>query len=435
MRGFGRTIPSEFNGVEAFYTAGRRLVSLFGLITFWFPVVFFSVAGGAFQARAEEAARSGVLFGWVLNESGEPLRGVISIPGSAMPDIESDPKTGNFRRELPPGRYVLSVQSAGYRSQTKKLRMKPGKEYRVDFRLQPVEEKQAIPQLGTIAGSVMSKDGRPLAAIISFPEAGIPDVKTDPATGVFQKELPAGKYQVSFRSQGYEQRGKKVKVSAGKEKRVEIRLSPKKGGEENDLTGEEKTGAIFLETKMLPPSGPGKVSPSEDRISGEIQLVNTFVSQMGQDLVKVGTDLYLLREKLFEAVPVGSTIQIILVNELNNIFDIRNVRVTIDEKVVLERRDEGDELDDQKEFNLYWDGVSPGSHQISVFVSVQGRAKGFIDYFQKYSIELRSSHRFDFPEGKSIILRVHCVDRGGRFDLNDRLRLEVKSGENGSGKE
>ena len=420
-------MASEFSGVGTLRTPIK---------SFFYPGLVLSIillAGGLFGSPAEAQAENGVFFGWVYDGAMRPLGAVIRVQGSGIPDIRSDPRTGKYRGELPPGKYTISVQAAGYLSQQKKIRVKSGRESRADFQLALDRKEESSIQAGTFTGTVTDRGGRPLAAVLSFPGSGITAVSTNPETGTFRKDLPPGKYRVSVRAQGYKPRAKKVKIAAEKEKRLSFRLSPEKA--KPAPPGAVDLNAPELDTMRLPPPPRGKVAAIESRISGEVKLVNSFISQMGQDLVKLETDLYLLRERLFEAVPVGSTFKIILGNELGGIFDIQNVQIEIDDKQVLNRQDEGDDLDSREEYTLYWEGISPGPHQISVFISVRGKAKSFMNYFKNYAFELKSSRRISIPEGNGVSLRVRCLDRGGRYDLQDRLHLDLETVEPESGKE
>jgi outer membrane protein OmpA-like peptidoglycan-associated protein len=66
------------------------------------------------------------------------------------------------------------------------------------FALKPLTETT------TLTGKVSDKKtGNPLAATVSFPDAGLAAVSTDPATGVYKTELPVGSYAVKVMSEGY----------------------------------------------------------------------------------------------------------------------------------------------------------------------------------------------------------------------------------------
>lgn len=91
----------------------------------------FAIGGSATtQAVVEERAikQAGILTGKIWNkETAEPLKAVISFPGSDLGSIISLGKTGSYRISLPSGIYVVRSSSPDYYWKQKKVRIAPGK--------------------------------------------------------------------------------------------------------------------------------------------------------------------------------------------------------------------------------------------------------------------------------------------------------------------
>lgn len=75
-------------------------------------------------------------------KTGAPIAGTIRFPGTTLPDVTDDAKTGVFQVELAPGSYAVTVEAEGYVRQVAAIVVEPGKPLVRDFEL--VKEGMAI---------------------------------------------------------------------------------------------------------------------------------------------------------------------------------------------------------------------------------------------------------------------------------------------------
>jgi hypothetical protein len=165
---------------------------------------------------------------------------------------------------------------------------------------------------------------------------------------------------------------------------------------------------------------------SRAQVEEAIAQAQIQIGGIGQELVLLETYLYLMRDGLMKEKRVGALAQIRWEYGYNPIINIEAVQVRLDEELVVDRQDKEDRLDRQKELDLFQAAVVPGEHQVTALVSVRGRKRGWFNYFQKYQIELKLTRKLSFPEGKISLVSLSLLDRGGRFELSERLKLDLR---------
>ena len=178
----------------------------------------------------------GVLAGKVLEKEGKPLAAVISFDDPKVPNLATDPNTGQYEGKVPPGNYRIRASSTGFKSEIKGARVEDKRRTVVDFVLEP--EAPEAPEEGTILGTVQSPESQPLAAVISFGDPRIENVASDPTTGQYKRALPPGSYQVTANAQNYKPQVKIARIEKGLPTLVNFVLEPEvKKVEEGALAG------------------------------------------------------------------------------------------------------------------------------------------------------------------------------------------------------
>ena len=129
-------------------------------------------------------------------KTSQPIRGMISFPGTSLPAVVSEPN-GNYQLTLNPGIYRIKIMANGFRAIERTLEVKPGESRSWDLDLSPRE--------GTIKGQVSDAlTGKPVLALISFDENG-DKYYNDQASGAFSFALSAPKkYNISVSADGYQ---------------------------------------------------------------------------------------------------------------------------------------------------------------------------------------------------------------------------------------
>jgi hypothetical protein len=157
------------------------------------------ILGFDFPAAAGKAV-SGTIGGAVAGlikdrETGVPMKGMITFPGSNLPGLVSN-EAGDYQAKLPPGEYKVHIYANGYRWLERKIKVKEGKVEKWDLTL---KRKTA-----GFKGKVVDRaSGQPLPAIVSFNSSRAGDVSADPATGQFATVVAPGKYKISVSLEGY----------------------------------------------------------------------------------------------------------------------------------------------------------------------------------------------------------------------------------------
>ncbi|MBI4726044.1 PEGA domain-containing protein [candidate division TA06 bacterium] len=157
------------------------------------------VLGFDFPARAGKALSGpigGAVAGWIKDrETGVPMKGMITFPGSNLPGLVSN-EAGDYEAKLPPGEYKVHIYANGYRWLERKINVKEGKVEKWDLTL---KRKTA-----GFKGKVIDRvTGQPLPAAVSFNSSRAGDIGSDSVTGQFGTVVPPGKYKISVSLEGY----------------------------------------------------------------------------------------------------------------------------------------------------------------------------------------------------------------------------------------
>jgi hypothetical protein len=81
----------------------------------------------------------GTIKGTVVDAStGQPLAASFSFVGKDLPEFSSDPRTGEYNTQAPPGKYSLSVAAQGYQSQSIEVSARDRQDAVNELALQPI---------------------------------------------------------------------------------------------------------------------------------------------------------------------------------------------------------------------------------------------------------------------------------------------------------
>lgn len=129
------------------------------------------------------------------SEKGTGIVAKVSYSGAETGMIDAG-SMGFKLDSLTPGTYTLEAIAEGYSSEKKSVAVLDGQVTEIDFALKP--------SLVTFSGTVHEREkDAPLAATIRFTDGSLPEVMTDPATGIFKVQVKPGTYGVEVTSEGY----------------------------------------------------------------------------------------------------------------------------------------------------------------------------------------------------------------------------------------
>ncbi len=151
-------------------------------------------------------------------KTNQPIRGMISFPGTDLPAVVSEPN-GSYQLKLKPGTYNIKVMANGFRTVDRKLDVKSGESQSWDLTLSPRE--------GVIKGQVAdAATGKPVSAVITLNGNG-DKYSNDLATGGFSFTLAAPKkYDLNVTAQGYQPFQANISLTDKEESIQNIALQP-----------------------------------------------------------------------------------------------------------------------------------------------------------------------------------------------------------------
>ncbi|MCX5868874.1 MAG: carboxypeptidase regulatory-like domain-containing protein [Proteobacteria bacterium] len=139
----------------------------------------------------------GTLLGSVKMEKEKtPLAAIINFDQPKIPNLATDPASGNFMGSLPPGIYQATAFSQGFLPQTKQVEIKMGEDTRVDFLLSPTEVQVELGDL------------------------------RDPENGKYFLKLPPGNYSVKAAASNFKSQTKNGIIVANKVTELNFVLEP-----------------------------------------------------------------------------------------------------------------------------------------------------------------------------------------------------------------
>lgn len=163
----------------------------------------------------------GTIAGTVVDAvTNAPMAARIEFPGTSMAPVNADPATGAFKIDkVETGVYTLTASADKYVPATITLSVEENKLATATFKLSPTATAVAI------TGKVSDKKtGDPLAATVTFPEAGNSAFKTDPSTGVYKAQLMPGSYTAIVESKDYVKQTSAFVVEKGKPTVMDFQL-------------------------------------------------------------------------------------------------------------------------------------------------------------------------------------------------------------------
>ncbi|MFO7649810.1 MAG: OmpA family protein, partial [bacterium] len=113
---------------------------------------------------------------------------------------------------VPVGVYTVSASADGYYPGSQTVAVEEDKVASARFELVSTATKRTA-----LSGKVSDKaTGKALAGTVSFPEAGLASVATDPATGVYMTEIAPGSYAIKAAAEGYIDQAAAIIIEEGK---------------------------------------------------------------------------------------------------------------------------------------------------------------------------------------------------------------------------
>lgn len=143
-----------------------------------------------------------------------------------------------------------------------------------------------------------------------------------------------------------------------------------------------------------------------------IQELETKIDDLKEKVFQSKTRIVLLRETLLSGNLAGARAILIHKTELGSAFKLREALYSLDGSKIFGQVDKNDSLADKRTFEFYNGTVSPGAHNLSIYLKYQGSGYGLFTYFDGYEFEIRSSCQFKAEEGKIAQINVVAFEQG-----------------------
>lgn len=189
-------------------------------------------------------------------------------------------------------------------------------------------------------------------------------------------------------------------------------------------TGAPAVADVQLEPEVAAPATTDAVEMSE--FQRELRTVEEGVSSLKERVFRAKATLELLKELVVDAADSGARIVLWHVNDLGSGYGMESVQYFLDGRNVYSRVDGDGYLDDNREFQVHEQTVTPGSHEISVSMVLRGRGFKVFSYLENYEFKLQSSYMFDVEEGMISTVRVVSDTRGGLRSFVERPTVQYE---------
>ncbi len=191
---------------------------------------------------------------------------VIRFPGRNVTDLITD-ETGKFTSyAFVGGEIEVTAKKENYQPATAKVNVLPGKEVALNLKLDPIEK------IGMFAGKVQDEKGKPVLASVSFEGTNLPNVATDPMTGMFEVKLPPDVYTVKVIANGFNPDTKRIRVVNRRKTSVVFQLKAKETfgtllGKIEAADGKPVAGVVsFSDPKVRPIASHPDTGQYEDKV-------------------------------------------------------------------------------------------------------------------------------------------------------------------------
>ncbi|MBM2834014.1 MAG: hypothetical protein HW406_1175, partial [Candidatus Brocadiaceae bacterium] len=169
----------------------------------------------------------GVVFGFVFDERGMPLKGVtITVAGTAFSISTKTDEDGHYEfSNIAAGDYTLTYEKEGYQTQTRDINLGEGEELDLGTIIMKLIVK------GKIYGYVVNRKGNPIESVrlsLKGERSELSKTLFSDQNGYFEfTDLEADTYVIILKKRGYKRNKQTVKLEEGEEKEIEIVMKNK----------------------------------------------------------------------------------------------------------------------------------------------------------------------------------------------------------------
>ncbi len=172
----------------------------------------------------------------------------------------------------------------------------------------------------------------------------------------------------------------------------------------------------------------GNMHADNQKLRGyDIQLrqLEENVNGLKEKIFQSKARLVLLKEAVLQGSISGAKAIIVHANEMGSSFRLEQVIYSLDGRPIYRKIDHDNDLAEQKEIELFNGAITPGTHNLSVYMVYRGHGFGIFSYLKGYVFRLRSSHAFTVEEGQIAQIKVSGYEKGN-ITTDIRERPDIK---------
>ncbi len=171
------------------------------------------------QGLCQEPAKGSIAGAIKDRDSGVPMKGMITFPGTDVPGVVSD-SAGRYQAELSPGDYKVHIYANGYRWIERKITVAADQAEKWDLTLKRREAEVS-------GGITDSASGRPLRARVNITGSQTLQTESQAADGQYKAVLRPGNYQFLFTAPGYPPASRSLSLKDKQQPKLDVKLSGK----------------------------------------------------------------------------------------------------------------------------------------------------------------------------------------------------------------
>ncbi|MCS6799619.1 MAG: dihydrolipoamide acetyltransferase [Myxococcota bacterium] len=137
------------------------------------------------------------------------------------------------------------------------------------------------------------------------------------------------------------------------------------------------------------------------------------INELKEQIFRSKARLSLLAETILQGVVAGAQAVIVHENRMSSTYRLVKATYALDGAPIFNRADEGGDLGQREQFEVYNGNILPGEHTLTVNLEYRGHGFGVFEYLKGHRFKVRSSYSFTAPEGRSVTIRVVGYEKGG----------------------
>ncbi|QDG52721.1 hypothetical protein FIV42_18840 [Persicimonas caeni] len=182
-----------------------------------------------------------------------------------------------------------------------------------------------------------------------------------------------------------------------------------------DYPGTDESKKARMETERIEGLNFEEGEAAEDSYDVRIRELETKVDDLKEKVFRSKSRIVLLKETVLTGNLAGSRAIVSHVNDIGGSYVLKRAHYALDGSRVFNKTDNDGSLADKDDFELYNGSITPGAHRLSVLLELKGSGYGLFSYMDGYKFTIKDSCDFTAQEGRSTILKVRLIDRGGAF--------------------